>query len=63
MDGGEGGEGTVGGREGVLWLGLNGGGKSLVGDPQFCQVIRIDVNFNGYRCISSLCISFRYGCW
>ena len=31
LDGGEGGEGTVGGREGVLWLGLNGGGKSLVG--------------------------------
>ena len=24
---GEGGEGTGGGREGVLWLGLNGGGK------------------------------------
>ena len=30
LDGGEGEEGTVGGREGVLWLGLNGGGKSLV---------------------------------
>ena len=31
LDGGEGAEGTVGGREGVLWLGLNRGGKSLVG--------------------------------
>ena len=30
LDGGEGAEGTVGGREGVLWLGLNGGGKNLV---------------------------------
>ena len=25
------GRGQWGGREGVLWLGLNGGGKSLVG--------------------------------
>ena len=31
LDGGEGGEGTVLGRQGVLWIGLNGGGKSLVG--------------------------------
>ena len=31
LDGGEGVEGTGGGREGVLWLGLNGWGKSLVG--------------------------------